>query len=41
MSQRSIISHQRRLILATSAALAASALLLGCSTAPESPSEKI
>ncbi len=35
-----IISHQRRLVLATGAALAASALLPGCAAAPESTTEK-
>jgi 2'-hydroxyisoflavone reductase len=40
MSQHSTISHQRRRILATGTVLAASALLPGCATAPESGSEK-
>jgi 2'-hydroxyisoflavone reductase len=40
MSIKPTISHQRRQILATGAALAASALLPGCATAPESSTEK-
>ncbi len=40
MSEHSIVSHQRRMVLATGAALAASALLPGCVSAPESNSEK-
>jgi 2'-hydroxyisoflavone reductase len=40
MSQHSIISHQRRLVIATGAALAATALLPGCAIAPKSATEK-
>jgi 2'-hydroxyisoflavone reductase len=40
MSQHSTISHQRRLVLATGATLAASALLPGCATSSEYAADK-
>lgn len=40
MSQHSTISHQRRLVLATGTALAASAILPGCAASPKPSTEK-